>query len=95
MPDAEEYTIKNIEDLLESSDWESIYLGLSILRQYYLTDNLKILAKMLIDTVLVDSINNNASIIPLGKKEIDRIEIGDLSVIQEYKVWLHNELLVI
>lgn len=95
MPDAEEDTIKNIEDLLESPDWESIYLGLSILRQYYLTDNLKNLAKILIDTVSVDSINNNASIIPLGKEETDRIEIGDLSVIQEYKVWLHNELLVI
>lgn len=95
MEDMDEKTRKDVEDLLESSDWESIYLGLSILRQYFLTDNLKNLAKILIDTVQADSIHNNASIIPLKGKEKDRIEIGDLSIISEYKIWLHNEFLTI
>lgn len=95
MSDIDETTQADIEELLKSSDWESIYLGLSILRQYYLDDNLKNLAKILIDTVTVDSINNNASIIPLFGKEEDRIEICDLNIIREYKIWLHNEFLTI
>lgn len=95
MPDMSEETKNNLMDLLESTDWESVYLGLSILRQYYLTDDLKKLAKYLIDTVEVDCINNTATIIPLGKTNEDRIEINDISVIREYKIWLHNEFLTI
>lgn len=95
MPDIDEQTQVNIKDLLESPDWESIYLGLTILRQYYLNDNLKNMVKILIDTVQVNSIGNTASIIPLGKKEEDRIEIGNLEIIREYMVWLHNEFLKI
>lgn len=95
MPEMDEQTKKDLIDLLESSDWESLYLGLSILRQYYLTDELKNLAKFVIDTVQRDSINNNASIIPFGKKEEDRIEIGNLDIIREYMIWLHNEFLTL
>ena len=95
MGDMNEETQANVEDLLASSDWESIALGLSILRQYYMTDNLKNLAKFVVDTVQPDCMNNTGSIIPFGKKEEDRIEIGDLNIIREYMIWLHNEFLTI
>lgn len=92
MPYIDDQSKNDILELLSSPDWENIYLGLTLLRQYYLTDELKEYVIVVIDTVKIDN-NGKATIIPYGKKEQDRIEIGNIDIIKEYNIWLHNEFL--
>lgn len=95
MPELDDQAIEDVKDLLESPDWEAVFLGLNILRNSFLTDRTKNIAKCVIDTVRSDCNNNTGSVIPYGKTEQDRIEIGNLEIVKFFQLWLHNELLVI
>lgn len=85
--------IGNIAEMLHSTDWESINLGLSLLRTFNMDYKCITLAKGVIDTVNKCS-DNSLTLVPFNRENNERIEFGNPNIIRYYQLWLHNNITI-
>lgn len=90
-------TLENILKLLKSPDSENIILGLSMLRQFKLSDSIRNIILGIVDTYQG---GNSPSIIPypsnmseLADSNKRRVSINNTDIIKYYYIWLHNKFI--
>lgn len=95
LPDITDADLEGIQEMLASPDWESIYLGLNMLRAFYLDDAAKDCARVVIDSFQPDPMTNTGTIVPFGSDQKNAIQVGNIDIIRFFNIWLHNEFLTI